>query len=50
MVDKANGRGSQRSAGPRIAVIEKAVKALDVLLPATDGSTPTEVALRSARR
>ncbi|WP_214106195.1 IclR family transcriptional regulator [Acrocarpospora catenulata] len=33
-----------RSAGSRIAVIEKAVKTLDALLPVTDGLTPTQVA------
>ncbi|MFD2416549.1 IclR family transcriptional regulator [Amycolatopsis pigmentata] len=44
MTDQTEGRGSQRSAGSRIAVIDKAVKTLDVLLPATDGLTPTEVA------
>lgn len=35
-----------RSPGSRIAVIEKAVKTLDVLLPAKEGLTPTEVAER----
>lgn len=35
---------NERSAGSRIAVIEKAVKTLDALLPVTDGLTPTEVA------
>jgi len=38
--DKPSGR----SAGSRIAVIEKAVKTLDALLPVADGLTPTEVA------
>lgn len=34
----------RRSAGSRIAVIDKAVKTLDALLPVTEGLTPTEVA------
>ncbi|MGE4361622.1 MAG: IclR family transcriptional regulator [Mycolicibacterium sp.] len=33
-----------RSAGSRIAVIEKAVKVLDSLVPVADGLTPTQVA------
>lgn len=40
--DDEQSRG--RSNGSRIAVIEKAVKAMDALLPAADGLTPTEVA------
>jgi DNA-binding IclR family transcriptional regulator len=35
---------NRRSTGSRIAVIEKAVRTLDALLPVTDGLTPTEVA------
>lgn len=35
---------SRRSEGSRIAVIEKAVRVLDALLPVTEGLTPTEVA------
>jgi DNA-binding IclR family transcriptional regulator len=36
--------GDARSTGSRIAVIEKAVRTLDALVPAGDGLTPTEVA------
>lgn len=44
MADSAAKDHSGRSAGSRIAVIEKAVKTLDALLPVTEGLTPTEVA------
>lgn len=44
MTDEYAPVGTGRSPGSRIAVIEKAVKTLDVLLTAKEGLTPTEVA------
>ena len=44
MTEGAAKGGKRRSAGSRIAVIEKAVKTLDAILPVADGLTPTEVA------
>ncbi|MEV1295721.1 IclR family transcriptional regulator [Pseudonocardia sp. NPDC049635] len=44
MTELEGSDASARSAGSRIAVIEKAVRTLDALLPVPAGLTPTEVA------
>ena len=44
MTDSPEGVDGARSAGSRIAVIDKAVRTLDALVAARNGLTPTEVA------